>query len=142
MHLNIVKVLNAAMAFRLQGAWKTSNPPGAQDLSLERVRTIFLCLRNISCHPHGLNTVVHSHRLEMWFTVDLACPGDCRPGHLFEETLVVTINDDGDASPHAYLRIRSRLCHVTDSDPCGCRSPALSIKINIFLDVRRHWRAR
>jgi hypothetical protein len=48
----------------------------------------------------------------------------------------------GDASACACLRIRSRLCHVTDSDPCGCKSPALSIKINVFLDVRRHWGAR
>jgi hypothetical protein len=33
----------------------------------------------------------------------------------------------GDASAHACLRIRSRLCHVPDSEPCGCRSPAMSI---------------
>jgi hypothetical protein len=42
----------------------------------------------------------------------------------------------GDASAHARLRIRSRLCNVPDSDPCGCRSPALSIETNVFLDVR------
>jgi hypothetical protein len=47
-----------------------------------------------------------------------------------------------DASAHACLRIRLRLCHVPDSDPCGCRSPALSSERNVFLDVRRHWRAR
>jgi hypothetical protein len=49
----------------------------------------------------------------------------------------------GDASAnHACLRIRSRLCYVPDSDPCGCKSPALSIGKNVFLDVRRHWLAR
>jgi hypothetical protein len=42
-----------------------------------------------------------------------------------------------DASAHACLRIRSRLRHVPDSDPCGCKSPALSIETNVFLDVKR-----
>jgi hypothetical protein len=34
----------------------------------------------------------------------------------------------GVATRSTFLLIRSRLCHVPDSDPCGSRRPALSIK--------------
>jgi hypothetical protein len=50
----------------------------------------------------------------------------------------------GVSSAHASVRIRSRLCHVQDSEPCGCRSPALKIGKMYFLmsegiDVVDRW---
>jgi hypothetical protein len=70
------------------------------------VHTVAICVHVWSCMPHP--------RQAFWIS--------CR-----------TLRVQGNASAHACLRIRSRLCHVPDSDPCGCRSPALSIEKMYFL---------
>jgi hypothetical protein len=55
-----------------------------------------------------------------------------RPSSLCMAKAEVSVQSD--ASAPGCLWIRSRFCHVPDSDPCGCRSPDLSIEINLFLD--------
>jgi hypothetical protein len=82
----------------------------------------------VSNNTNGMSVSSRYGQVSSW------CLGTAFP-HMYDVRRICVARFDG-------FRAMRQHMHVPDFDPCGCRSPALSIEINVFLDVRRHWRAR